>query len=316
MKLHAAMIIILTLLPGLRISAQADISMATHGYNRANYNPASIARPDYLYLFSNARLQWVGVEGAPRIINVQASEYVHQLRSAFGLSVVCEEIGVTQALNPMITYAYRIARDPNSAISFGLAAGIFNREVNGSRFEAEIIADPSVDYSVNRNVRPDINAGVEYQGTHFVFGISSTHLPALWRTDNLLINTNHRYGYAIYKNTDLSLMNYSVGLQVVNRYNLTVIEGNVILRFKQQTGLLKGPRETFDIGLTCRSSRLVTLLAGLKISPVLRIGYAYDQSFIRGYSLNTTHEMMIEYRFLCKAASTRSACENPGFWYH
>jgi len=35
--------------------AQADISMATHWYNRANYNPASIVRPDYIYLFSNVQ---------------------------------------------------------------------------------------------------------------------------------------------------------------------------------------------------------------------------------------------------------------------
>ena len=33
------------------IYAQADISMSTHWYNRASYNPASIVRPDYMYFF-------------------------------------------------------------------------------------------------------------------------------------------------------------------------------------------------------------------------------------------------------------------------
>ena len=91
--------------------AQADISMATHWYNRANYNPASIARTEYLYLFSNIRQQWLGVDGAPKVFNVQASEYIHNMRSAFGLSLVGEKIGVTQATNPMVTYAYRLSNN-------------------------------------------------------------------------------------------------------------------------------------------------------------------------------------------------------------
>ena len=53
MKVKFAIIIFfLVLFPWIRGFAQADISMATHWYNRANYNPASIARTEYIYLFS------------------------------------------------------------------------------------------------------------------------------------------------------------------------------------------------------------------------------------------------------------------------
>ena len=60
-----------SLIPGIKTMAQSDISMATHWYNRANYNPASIARTDYIYLFTNVRQQWFGVEGAPQVFNIQ-----------------------------------------------------------------------------------------------------------------------------------------------------------------------------------------------------------------------------------------------------
>ena len=299
-----------------KVMAQADISMATHWYNRANYNPASIARTDYIYLFSNVRKQWVGVDGAPTVFNVQVSEYFHSLHSAFGISLVSDKIGATQAINPMLTYAYRISNDLDWSLSMGLSAGVFSRFVDGSLLEAENVSDPSIYTSMERIIKPDANVGIEFQNVHFVFGISSTHLFSMTKDSTTYLNANHRYGYAIYKNTDSELFNYSVGMQAVNRSNLTVFEGNATIRFKHATGLNTGPREIFDVGMTYRSSNQLTFLFGLNLSPDLRVGYAYDQSFMTGYSQNSTHEVMIEYRIPSKAASTCIQCRNNDYWYY
>jgi type IX secretion system PorP/SprF family membrane protein len=299
-----------------KVKAQADISMATHWYNRANYNPASIAKTDYIYLFSNVRKQWVGVSGAPTVFNVQASEYFHNIHSAFGISLVSDKIGVSQAINPMLTYAYRISNDRDWSLSMGLSAGVFSRSIDGSLLEAENQSDPSIYTSMERFVKPDANVGIELQTNHFVFGISSTHLFSIGKDSTSYLNTNHRYGYAIYKNTDSELLNYNVGMQLVNHSNITVIEGNASIRFKHATGLYTGPREIFDIGITYRSSKQMTLLFGLNISPNMRVGYAFDQSFMTGYSKNSTHEIMIEYRIPSKAASTCVQCRNDDYWYY
>ena len=296
--------------------AQADISMATHWYNRANYNPASIARTEYLYIFTNVRQQWIGVAGAPQVFNVQASEYIHNLRSAFGLSLVADKVGVTRAYNPMLTYAYRISNNRDWSFAMGLSAGVFLRSVDGSLFEAQTTSDPSIQYDTERITRPDANVGFEFQNTNFILSISSTHLLSVDKSDSLFLNTNHQYGAIIYKNSNPELFNYHIGLQVVNRRNLAVLEGNVSVRFKHPTGLVGGPKEIFDIGLTYRSSRQMTFLFGLNISPSLRVGYAYDQSFTTGDYQNGTHEMMLEYRIFRKAASTHCQCENQGYWYH
>jgi len=301
---------------GPKVYAQADISMATHWYNRANYNPASIARTEYIYLFSNARSQWNGINGAPTVFNVQASEYFHSLRSAFGISMVSDQIGVTQAINPMLTYAYRLANDRDWSLSMGLSAGVFSRFVDGSLFEAENTNDLLLFSDVENVIKPDANFGVEFQNTHFVFGLSSTHLFSIAKDSSLFLNSNHRYGYAIYKNTDSEILNYNLGLQVVNRYNLTVLEGNASIRFKHPTGLSTGPREIFDIGLTYRSSSQMTLLFGLNLSSYFRVGYAYDQSFSVGYSQNASHEIMLEYRIPSKAASACFQCRNFDYWYY
>lgn len=301
---------------GTKVMAQADISMATHWYNRANYNPASITKTDYIYLFSNVRKQWVGINGSPTVFNIQASEYFHSLHSAFGFSMVSDQIGATQAINPMFTYAYRITSDRDWSISMGLSVGVFSRFVDNSLLEAENVNDPTIYSTLEQIIRPDANLGIEFQNRHFIFGISSTHLFSIVKDSTLFLNSNHRYGYVIYKNTDLEFINYNVGLQLVNRYNLTVAEGNLSIRFKNATGLNNGPKEIFDLGLTYRSTNQLTLLFGLNISSNLRIGYAYDKSFMAGYSQISSHEIMIEYRIPSKSASTCIQCRNADYWYY
>ena len=207
--------IIVCFLSGAKAFAQADISMATHWYNRVNYNPASIARTEYLYLFSNIRQQWIGVEGAPEVFNIQASQYIHNLRSAFGISFVGDKIGATRAFNPMITYAYRISNNRDWSFSMGLSAGVFIRSIDGSLLEAVTAIDPSINYDMKTITKPDANVGFEFQSTHYIFSISSTHLFSIYKPDSLFLNANHRYGSVIYKNTNPELFNYHIGLQVV-----------------------------------------------------------------------------------------------------
>ncbi len=308
-----AYIIIFFIVHGTKVLAQADICMTTHWYNRANYNPAFIARTDYLYIFSNARNQWVGVEGAPKVFNLQASGNFHSMRSAFGISLVGDKIGATQALNPMLTYAFRITNEQDWSLSMGLSGGVFTRSVDGSLFEAETTIDPSINYDIKKTVKPDANVGFEFQNASFIFGLSSTHLLAFGKPDDLFLNTNHRYGYGIYKNNNLDLFFYKVGILVVNRYNLTELEGNFFIRFKHPTGLIKGPRELFDLGLSYRSSQQLSFCIGLLVTPNLRVGYSYDHSFIPGYHLNETHEVLLEYRIPFKPASTNIRCGDEEF---
>jgi type IX secretion system PorP/SprF family membrane protein len=319
-KYYAYILTLIAFMAGIKAMAQADISMATHWNNRASYNPAFIARTDYLYLFFNTRHQWMGVKGAPVVYDIQVSEYFHSMRSALGVSLVNDKIGATNALNPMLTYAFRIAKKEGWALSMGLSAGVFVRTIDGSRFESETSNDPSLFNYYKKITRPDLNVGFEFQNTHFIYGLSSTHLFSIGKSDTLFLNTNHRYGYAMYKSDNQKLYSYSIGMQVVNRYNLTVLEGNFSFRIKHQLRLIQGPTlkeplELLDFGITCRSSRQVTLLFGLMISPYFRIGYAYDQSILTKFSQNQTHEIMLEYRIPAKAASTIYRCVDKEFWY-
>ena len=239
--------------------AQSDISMATHWYNRTAFNPASIVRPDYLYLFTNARKQWTGIEGAPALVNLQASAYYNQLRSGFGFSFINDNVGQTKVFNPTVLYAHVIGINENTYLSMGLSAGVFVRTLNSSKLEAETIIDPVLTYTDKLTTKPDANLGFELQSKYFIFGLSTTHLFTI-TGNNDFFNTNHRYGYAYYKNSDNNLFNILLGAHVSNRHNFTIVEGHSMIRLKYPTGLLKGPRELLDIGASWRSTKQLTLL--------------------------------------------------------
>jgi type IX secretion system PorP/SprF family membrane protein len=301
------------MIPWSKGMAQADIYMATHWYNHANYNPASIARTDYIYLFSNFRQQWLGVNGAPQVFNFQASEYINSLRSALGVSIVSDRIGAAKSLNPMITYAYRIAKQQDWSLAFGISAGAFSTTVNGSLFDADNPTDPNLYLNLEKSVKPDFNAGIEFQNSKFAFGFSSTHLLSVFKTENLYLNTNHRYTYAVYKNTSPNFFNYNIGFQLVNRYNLTFMEINTTFRIKQKSGLVDGLKEVFDVGITYRTTQQLTILLCMNVLRNARIGYAYDYSYAMGFNRNGTHEIMIEYRIPSKASSTSLKCGDDLF---
>ena len=308
--------ILLYLLSSNFIIAQSDISMITHSYNRATYNPASIARPNYIYLFTSARSQWNGVSGGPLVVDIQASQFFQSTNSAFGISLVSDKIGVSQVINPMLTYAFKIENNRDWSLSMGLSAGVFSRNFDGTQFEPVDINDPSINYEVDRIIRPDANIGIEIQSPHFIFGASSTHLFSIMKPENLFLASNHRYAYAIYKQNNIELFNYNVGVQMVNRNNLTVLEGSANIRFKHATGLSTGPRELFDLGMTYRSSKQMTFLFGINLFNDFRVAYAYNQSFNTGYTFNTTHEIMLECRIFSRASSSRTLGQIDEFWYH
>lgn len=297
------------------VKAQSDINMATHWYNRAVYNPSTIARPNYAYVFSGYRQQWMGVNGAPKVFNIQASNYFHKWRSALGFSLIADQLGATQVYNPTITYAERISKGQRWSFSMGLSAGIFSRTIDGTKFEAETTLDPSITYERETMLSPDFSAGVEFQTSHFILGLSSTHLQAITKSGSSFLNTNHRYAYLIYKNTVPRSFNYNIGTQVVNRSGLTIIEGNANVRFKKSTGLMDGAKEIFDLGFSYRSSKHLDLIVGINILPNARAAYVYAHSFRRGYNMNRTHEIAIEWRIPNKAASDHNICDNE-FWYH
>lgn len=295
--------------------AQSDISMATHWYNRGNYNPASIARNDYIYLFTNIRKQWLGVDGAPTVFNVQASGLNYAYHSAYGISLVSDRVGASQVINPMLSYAYRLGNMEDRWLALGVSAGVFARNTDLSLLEAASQIDQTLFSTPANSIAPDATVGVEWQAPSLIAGASVTHLLSVFKSPELYLNNTHTYGYVQYRNTSAQLFSYSIGALLTHGNSRTNAELNSMLRLKHPTGLYGGPRELFDIGISYNTSQLLSLLLGANVTNNFRVGYAFIQSFATGYNANSTHELMLEYRIPSRRASA-CHCHSEGGWYY
>ena len=176
-----------------------------------------------------------------------------------------DDIGVTRVINPMLSYAYHLRLNQTAALSFGISGGLFRRSIRGSEFEAVIENDDAVNYSNESVSKPDAHAGLEYSSRFLDVGVSSTHLFSGNNTDDYL-NTNHQFAYLIVKDTRHQKLDYFIGAYGINRSNIFVYEGNVLLRLKRSLGTGKGYQETVDLGVSVRSSRQLAAIFSMRLS--------------------------------------------------
>src|ERR1700744_1531616 len=80
-------------------------------FNKLIYNPAYAGNKDLTTINGFYRSQWVGIDGAPKTLNVSVDgpvgSYMKPFRRvALGLSFTNEQLGVTTNNNIMAYYAY------------------------------------------------------------------------------------------------------------------------------------------------------------------------------------------------------------------
>ena len=245
---------------------------------------------------------------------MQISGFNYEKSSAIGFSIVSDRIGFVESFNPMLSYAYRISNSEKWALSFGVSGGVFGRSLSSSGFNPEIAYDPVLIQNFEPLIKPDANVGVEFQSEHVIAGLSTTHMFSIYESEPYYLISNHRYGYVILKNTNSELYNFYAGVQLINRANLFVFETTGSIRFKQPTGLTTGPLELFELGFTYRTSKQLTVYGGVNLSRDMKVGYAFDQSFLPGFNNNGTHEIMLEYRIQLKSAQC-PVCNVDDSWY-
>ncbi len=295
--------------------SQVDLDLVSNYYNRSIYNPASITGSEYIYLFTNARLQWKDIVGAPRTFNAEVYGYSDKFNSALGLSLMSDQLGFVKFMNPKLTYAYQISNDrENWTLSMGISGGIYSRFIDRSLYDPVEIEDPALFYNFENIIRPDVNIGFEFESEHFIAGLSTTHLFSILKSKMLLFNTNHRYGYVIYRNSYLEMLNYDIGLRCINHQNFIIMELKGDVHFKHSTGSNYGIREMLDVGFSYQTSKQLSAMFGINISPSFKVGYVFNKSFLPGYSQNNTNEFLLICRFPVKSNSLSNKFLEDGDW--
>lgn len=299
--------IILLLLVGLffAIPLQAQQLAANNLYlnNRYIFNPA---RAGYYYGidgFVNTRYQWLGIDDAPRLISFGVSSPIGD-HMGIGMKFHNYKKGVFENVFAEASYAYQLMLGEYHIVTFGLSAGIVNRQLD------------QLDVGFPNDFDPVFQAG-NFNETHFTVG---SGIGYQW--NRLKVDLAFPYlleeGDRLRKHF-LALVSYEWKLMPANvTVSPSVMYRNLVFS-KNQTdfNLEFGWKEVVWIRPGFRTGNNYLMSLGFNFKHI-RLGYSFQQTNLDVAQFNhNTHELSVGFTIRRKAKESRIPVTNtldPGFY--
>ncbi len=273
---------------------QQDAQITQYMYNMSVINPAyATGEIGMLNLGGLYRSQWVGVTGAPQTANFFA-HYAISDKIEAGISVVRDEIGdIVTEDNIYADFAYVLQVSETANLSLGLKAGVsfFNTNFNGLQFtDDNIQPDPAFQNNINETF-PNLGVGAFYFTDNFYLGVSAPNLLTSKHLDSDLgirrigaeeIHFFATSGYVFDLGGDVKFKP-SFMVKGVKGAPLAIdINANVLINNR------------FEAGLGYRMDDAIIGMVNFKVTPSLRVGYAYDYTTSRlGDFGSGSHEVFL-----------------------
>lgn len=246
---------LLFMLLGITVTGygQQTIQFSQYVFNGLAVNPAYAGYKEDLTVNLSFRSQWVGIDGAPRTGTASVDGLTNNADKKVGWGV----IATTDRLGPQNTsavyanYAYRLRlnEEDTKRLSFGIAAGVTQYNLDGSKFIATDQGDGTIPLGNQSKVSPDIRFGMFYYTDKFYVGISAIDLLSGRGRDSV--------------NSD----NYRIIKQVRHLY----LTGGVMLPLSESLAL----KPTFMLKEDFKGPTNLDLNAYLLIHKVIWLGASY-----------------------------------------
>ncbi len=275
--------------------AQQEPMYTQYMFNTLSINPAYTGTTNALNVLALTRLQWVGVDGAPKTYTFAVHTPLNEKKAGVGLSIVSDEIGPVKNFYLSGTYAYRIRITEGTTLSLGLKGGFYNYSVGLSRLELTQNNDPSFQQNLQKKFHPNMGFGAYYYSDKWYAGFA---IPKLFQNDlttqapsaSAISEMKRHYfliaGYVFKINPDLALKPSFVEKVVSGAPISTDITAQLFYK------------ERFWLGTSYRIGDAVAFLFEMKVNDQLMIGYSYDITLnkLNGMSRGS-HEILLSFDF-------------------
>lgn len=286
------------------IRAQYDSQLSQYFMAMGYYNPAYAGVREDLNLLALSRLQWIGIEGAPKSFFIHADMpfKLGKTNHGVGLLIFTEGIGLFQNTHVNLQYAYK-QKLLGGTLSAGLQFGLVNQSFNGEKVfyptsqfhQQQDQAIPNVQVS---GMGMDIGAGLYYTHKKFYVGLGVTHLN---KTEVRLDEYSSMYLSSTYNLTggyNIQLRNplYELQPSVFFKTDMQSFQADITARLVYN--------KMFNGGFSWRVNESVILLLGAKFGS-FHVGYAYDfptTPILKGTS--GSHELMVSYKLKLKKSKS------------
>jgi type IX secretion system PorP/SprF family membrane protein len=289
--------------------AQQDPQFNQYIFNEMIINPAYAGTKGVLNIGATYSLQWTGFSGSPTTQTVSIEGPVSK-NMGLGLHFINDKIGAQTQQGLFGSYSYQVRLGEKFKLAMGLAAGISNFTLDGTKLTVDNPEDPAIPKDKVSRVRFDSKAGLFLYSERFYAGFSVTDLLAdVIKSDNLLVTGQSRHyyltsGYVF----DLgSKFKFKPSFLIREDFKApTNIDVNAFFLYKEKLWLGATVRlgaqisKNSKLDNTLRHRDALAFMAEWNITDRLRLGYAYTLSLsaLKNYS---GHEIQIGYYFRTKS---------------
>lgn len=307
---------------GQSLQAQFDTQLSNYWAAPNYYNPGYAGQSGKLELTGLYRMQWLGVEHAPKsgIVLGEMPLPLMGKEHGVGFSMYNDQIGLFQSTSISGQFALKIKLFGGS-LGIGLQGGYITESFDGTKVEIpdddeHSSIDPAIPTAQTTGNSIDAAFGIYYTDSlkRWYAGLSATHLlaPTLELNENYVLSIPRSYyftaGYNMRLNNPLLELRPSVLLKTTEMSSLYINSDSLVVSTKPNTlqGMLRQTQvdvslrmvynKTFWGGLSWRRGESVIFMLGGQFK-MLEVGYAYDVPLFSDLIRVTSgsHELFIKY---------------------
>lgn len=291
-----------------RAAAQADVQFSQYYEVPSYYNPSAIGLTDFLRIRGGMRMQWVGIDGAPRDFVGTADMPLKLMGKRFAVGVMfdTDKAGLYNSLNAGAQFAYT-RRLLGGNISVGLQVGLFDQGFKGSEVyipDDDNFHDSNDDGIPDRDIHGtalDLAFGLWYSHRYFSAGISATHLtsPTVTMTAEsasggqtidreFQFQARRTLYFTAQSNIPINNTLFEIVPSVLVKSDFSFTTGEATVRCRYDKFL------TFGLGYRWRDAIIASVAAEFKN---IFIGYSYDYATSAiAKASSGSHEVFAGYR--------------------
>lgn len=275
----------ITLLATPFANAQTDAQLTQYWAVPSLYNPAATGSSDYLRIRGFGRLQWVGIENAPKSFGVVAESpfQVGKTRIGLGANLGQESLGLFSNFNLNLQFSYKLKLF-NGELGLGIQAGLLDQKFEGSKVfipdgdDYHQSSDEAIPTQDMNGTALDLGAGIFYTHKLFYAGIGAQHLtnPKV----KLSLEGSESTDAQEYEIETSRMMYFTAGSNIGIKNTLFELMPSVFVKtdfsmFTAEATLQARYNKFLRVGIGYRYKDAVSIMIGADIKNFF-IGYSYD----------------------------------------
>ena len=279
--------------------AQIDLPVTQVGVQYLLFNPAYAGIYDHFETSITNRVQWSGIENAPRRMFITLHGPINFKRMGLGLDISHESFGFEVKQWVKASFSYKI-NFGNGKLHYGMKVGLLSNYINTSKIQLDDLesSDPELAKLSQREYHPDFSVGALYTTQKLKLGLSIDHLAAKNISKNSTYSpvVTHFFTYFSY---DFNLKkNWSTTPNIFHKIDQNLNQQiNLNVLFNLNEKLWTGPGY--------RSNEALYWAFGVDLNKWLKypgkylfLSYSYDYPInFLGQYVAGSHEINIHYGF-------------------